>query len=357
MAEVRTMCAIGLSGQLGLHGHLPWEGDTRPEFKADVARFFDMTRGHVLMAGPRTIEAVPEFARADLTLVTLRSGDDPQAVLDRMLAARHELATLLGYPSWAAYATEDKMIGSAAQAADFIARITTASAGRADRDYAQLLSRKRVDDPQAAEVQAWDSAYYQERIMAEEYGFDSQALRAYFEYAQVKQGVLDVTARMFGLRYEPVRDATVWHPEVDCYDVYDDAAEAPHLGRIYLDMHPREGKYKHYAQFTLSSGVAGRQLPEERNAFVPRQAGRGAGVFGRRPGDQLRAGGAGGDVLLDGRARVVRQRAAEERHHGGLFQAVRAVGLHGGAKLRRITGTWTAGGHGEARTCNPDYKV
>jgi len=50
---------------------------------ADVARFFDMTRGHVLMAGPRTIGAVPQFARADRTLVTLRSGDDPQAMLDR----------------------------------------------------------------------------------------------------------------------------------------------------------------------------------------------------------------------------------------------------------------------------------
>jgi len=83
MADVRSMCAIGLSGQLGLNGRLPWEGDRRPEFEADVARFFDMTRGHVLMAGPRTIGAVPQFAHADRTLVTLRSGDDPQAMLDR----------------------------------------------------------------------------------------------------------------------------------------------------------------------------------------------------------------------------------------------------------------------------------
>jgi dihydromethanopterin reductase len=83
MPDVRSMCAIGLSGQLGLDGHLPWEGDRRPEFEADVARFFDLTRGHVLMAGPRTIGAVPKFAHADRTLVTLRSGDDPQTMLDR----------------------------------------------------------------------------------------------------------------------------------------------------------------------------------------------------------------------------------------------------------------------------------
>jgi dihydromethanopterin reductase len=102
MAEVRSMCAIGLSGQLGLNGHLPWEGDSRPEFKADVARFFDMTRGHVLMAGPRTIGAVPASARADLTLVTLRSGDDPQALLDRY---SHRVIYIGGGPPvWDAYA-------------------------------------------------------------------------------------------------------------------------------------------------------------------------------------------------------------------------------------------------------------
>ena len=48
-----------------------------------MARFFDMTRGHVLMAGPRTIAAVPPFALAERTLVTLRSGDAPQAMIDR----------------------------------------------------------------------------------------------------------------------------------------------------------------------------------------------------------------------------------------------------------------------------------
>jgi len=102
MPDVRSMCAIGLSGQIGLHGHLPWEGDTRPEFVADVARFFEMTRGHVVMAGPRTIGAIPDFARADRTLVTLRSGDDPQAML-----ARHADRVVYiggGPPVWAVYA-------------------------------------------------------------------------------------------------------------------------------------------------------------------------------------------------------------------------------------------------------------
>ncbi|HEX4462405.1 MAG TPA: M3 family metallopeptidase [Polyangia bacterium] len=186
-------------------------------------------------------------------------------VLSRMLEKRNELATILGYPSWAAYATEDKMIGSAQAASEFIARITAASESRAQRDYAQLLTRKQKDDPQAMQVAAWDSAFYQERVMAEQYGFDSQAMRAYFEYPRVKQGVLDITGRMFGIRYAKVDDAPLWHPDVEAYDVYErdgDALDSLLLGRIYLDMHPREGKYKHYAQFTLANGVAGKQLPE-----------------------------------------------------------------------------------------------
>ncbi|HZS37978.1 MAG TPA: M3 family metallopeptidase [Polyangia bacterium] len=179
-------------------------------------------------------------------------------VLSRMLERRHELATLLGYPTWAAYATEDKMIGSATAAAEFIARISAASEARAARDYQQLLQRKRKDDPSAAEVSGWDSAYYHERVSAEEYGFDSQAVRPYFEYERVKRGVLELTGDLFGIRFERVT-APVWHAEVDAYDV----REGERLvGRIYLDMHPREGKYKHYAQFSLASGVRERRLPE-----------------------------------------------------------------------------------------------
>ena len=60
---VRVICAIGQSGQMGLKGRLPWEGNRSPVFTADAARFFDITRGHVLLAGPRTIGSIPEFAR------------------------------------------------------------------------------------------------------------------------------------------------------------------------------------------------------------------------------------------------------------------------------------------------------
>lgn len=80
-AQVRSMCAIGQSGQLGMHGVLPWEGRQEQPFIDDVARFFEVTRGHVLLAGPKTIASVPEFAFKDRTIAVIRSGMDPEQTL------------------------------------------------------------------------------------------------------------------------------------------------------------------------------------------------------------------------------------------------------------------------------------
>jgi thimet oligopeptidase len=180
-------------------------------------------------------------------------------VLKRLVQKRHELATLLGYPHWAAYATEDKMVGTADAAGTFIRKIADASEARMKRDYEVLLERKRKDDPKAERVNPWDSGYLDDRVKAEQYAFDSQTVRPYFEYTRVKQGVLDLTARLFGVTYRPVKDVPVWHPDVEAYDVYEGATLK---GRFFLDMHPRADKYKHAAQFTLTSGKAGRRLPE-----------------------------------------------------------------------------------------------
>ena len=179
-------------------------------------------------------------------------------VLDRMLARRFELARLLGYASWAAYVTEDKMIGSEKAAAGFIEKISDAAASRAARDYEVLLARKREDEPAAARVEAWDAEALKERVRAEQFGFDSQSVRPYFDFARVQQGIFDTTARMFGIEYRRC-DAPVWHADVTAWEVVE---EGKVLGRFFLDLAPREGKYKHAAQFTLTSGQAGRALPE-----------------------------------------------------------------------------------------------
>jgi dihydromethanopterin reductase len=83
MPDVRAVIAIGLQGQFGLHGRLPWEGNPDKLFVEDVERFFELTRGHVIIMGPRTYESVPGWAHQDREFVTIRSHEPPEEVLAR----------------------------------------------------------------------------------------------------------------------------------------------------------------------------------------------------------------------------------------------------------------------------------
>ena len=181
------------------------------------------------------------------------------AVLDRMLAARAELATLLGYPDWASYITADKMVGTAKHASDFIDQIVAASGPKADAEYAVILKRKQQDVPGATVVNAWESTYYSELVRKSSYDFDSQSVRPYFAFDKVEQGLLDVTSRLFGVTYRRIKDAPVWDPSVEAYEMLE---KGRLIGRFYLDMHPRPNKYNHAAEFGIRTGIAGRQIPE-----------------------------------------------------------------------------------------------
>jgi thimet oligopeptidase len=180
------------------------------------------------------------------------------AVLKRLLELRAEHAALLGYTTWADFDAELKMIGNASAIGEFIDKITDAAAESAARDKTVLLERMRQDTPGAGNISAADVTYYSELVRKEQYAVDAQRVRTYFTFEKVRQGLLDVTGRLFGISFRAV-DAVTWHDDVAAYDVERDGAR---IGRIYLDLHPRDGKYKHAAQFDLRGGLRGRQLPE-----------------------------------------------------------------------------------------------
>ena len=179
-------------------------------------------------------------------------------VLDAILQKRYELANLLNYATWADYITEDKMIKTSAAAQTFIDKISEVGKPRAQQDYQELLRRLQKDMPEATSVGDWQKGYLEELVKRESYHFDSQAARAYFPFARVRQGLFDVTGKMFGVTYRKV-DAPVWHPSVEAYEILDQGTV---LGRFYLDLHPRADKYQHAAAFPIRSGLADRQLPE-----------------------------------------------------------------------------------------------
>lgn len=198
--------------------------------------------------------------RRDITVAFLDRGwPENEARLQEMFALRHELASLVGYADWASYDADVKMIGTGPAIPEFIDRITEAADEPMRRDLAVLLERYRRDVPDATAIDTADSLYYEELVRRERHEVDAQEVRRYFDFSRVRQGLLEVTSRLFGVEYVPVPDAPVWHEDVTSYDV---VRGGDRIGRIHLDLHPREGKYKHAAQFTLAKGLAGRQLAE-----------------------------------------------------------------------------------------------
>jgi thimet oligopeptidase len=200
----------------------------------------------------------PELRQKLYMEFTNRAYPQNREVLLNLIAKRDELAKLLGYKSWAEYITEDKMAKSPAQVEEFIAKLDDAARVRADRDYAMLIKAKQVDDPAATEIVDWERRYYADKVKTSQFAFDAQELRPYFNYPAVKVGILGLSEMLFNVEFRQVADAEVWHETVDYYEVFE---EGKMIGSFYLDMHPRDGKFGHAAQFTLVTGVQGEQLP------------------------------------------------------------------------------------------------
>ena len=208
---------------------------------------------------PLMTYAEDDAARRALFVASRQRGSPAnEAVLARLVALRQALARRLGFASWADYATEDQMSGSAARVAEFLAQVGRAAHKPARAERAMLLAELQRQQPAAVEVGEWQRAALHQRVAQRQFAFDAQAARAYFPSARVKSGLMALAGELFGLTYRRL-DEAAWHPDVELYEVAD--AQGP-LGRFYLDLHPRENKYQHAAAFPLRAGLAGRQLPE-----------------------------------------------------------------------------------------------
>ena len=181
-----------------------------------------------------------------------------ESVLQSIITKRHQLASSLGYKNYAAYATELAMIENPDNAAQFINKVSTLAAPRAKRDYAQLLAQLQQTQASASSVGNWQKSFLEQQVKKQHYQFDSKAIRQYFPYLQVKRGVFDLVGELFGLKIIDWQ-SPVWDSSVTAHQLQTQQGET--LGYFYLDMHPREGKYKHAAHFGIQTGVANKQLP------------------------------------------------------------------------------------------------
>ena len=205
-----------------------------------------------------------EVRRQMLSAFMNRAYPENLPVLDQLLKERNTLALSLGYPTYAAFALEDKMIERPEAARVFLTRVADRLREPAARHLARLLVRKRKDEPTAEKLELWDTSlfgqgFYDHKLLTEEYGVDSKRLREYLPYQQVRDGLFELCRELFGLHFNRVRDTALWHPTVEAYDVTVDGRT---LGRAYLDLIPRDGKYNHAACFNVREGIRGAQLPQ-----------------------------------------------------------------------------------------------
>ena len=210
-------------------------------------------------------DVFPLFSYADsdavrrqmLSLYNNRAWPDNEELLLQLLEKRHELAQLLGYPNYAELITADKMVGNAGRVQQFLDELNAYTEEAQAREYALLLERLRQDQPGAERVEPWQRSYLGEKVRTEQFEVDSREIRQYFNYEATRDGILTLVQDLFGVEIRPW-DAPAWHADVEAYELLEDGEL---LGRFYLDMHPREGKFSHAAAFPLQDGITGVQLP------------------------------------------------------------------------------------------------
>jgi oligopeptidase A len=159
---------------------------------------------------------------------------DNNPLIEEILPLRHELAQLLGFQSFADYALATRMAKSSKQVLVFLndlARRCLPAARQELSDLEEFAGRK---------LEAWDLAFYGERLQESRFKVSQEALRPYFPLPKVLGGLFALTQRLYGISIRDRPEVSVWHPSVKYYDLMDARGEA--VAGFYLDPYSRTEK-------------------------------------------------------------------------------------------------------------------
>lgn len=198
-----------------------------------------------------------ESTRQKVWIAYRRRAPGNVAVLERLLKLRHQAAAMLGYASPADFETEVLMAKNAANVAEFYSRLRPLVREKAQLDYQMLreAKRERTKNPDA-ELLPWDYAFYKNQVRKQKYKVDPQTVKEHFPADAVIEGLFRTTRTLYGLAYKDITTEAraagrpFWYDGVQLFEVRD-AASGALLGEFYLDLYPRENKYKHFAQWGL----------------------------------------------------------------------------------------------------------
>ncbi len=165
--------------------------------------------------------------------------NDNKEIVSKIVKLKLEKARLLGFDSYAAYVVDDNMAKTPATVNDFLDKLWSAALPVAKKEVDEM--QKIIDrEGGGFKLQTWDWWYYAEIIHKEKYSLDESELKPYFSLANVRDGMFMVATRLYGITFNKRTDLPVYQKDVETYEVLE--GDGRHLGILYLDYHPRDGK-------------------------------------------------------------------------------------------------------------------
>lgn len=201
----------------------------------------------------------------------LRGNDhDTRALIAQIVRLRAQRAALFGFADHASYVVDDQTAGTVKAVITMLDRLAAPAAANA-RAEAEELQAALIDDGIEGQLEAWDWAYYAEKVKAKKFDVDEAALRPYFELNRVlHDGVFFAAEQLYGLTFTARDDLPRYHPEARTYEVHDSAGAA--LGLFIADWHTRDSKRggAWMSEFVEQSGLLGTRPVTVVNLNIPR---------------------------------------------------------------------------------------
>lgn len=182
-----------------------------------------------------------------------RGGVQNVELLEKTLTLRRQAAHLLGYKTYADLQLENRMAKNPQKVEAFLKDLQKKLTPLGKQEAKQMVAYKNEKTGQKSRVvYPWESAYWGYKYSKEHLNLDSEKIKEYFPSQAVIDGMLDLFGGVFGITFETVK-IPVWHPDVKAFQIKD-AQDGRLIAYFYMDLYPREGKYKHAACFDLVSG-------------------------------------------------------------------------------------------------------
>ena len=167
------------------------------------------------------------------------NANDNKVVINKIMKLRTQKAQLLGFATSADFILDDTMAKTPKAVYDLLKTVWTPALAKAKEEAAEL--QKLMDaEGKGEKLEAWDWWYYSDKLRKAKYSLDEEALKPYFKLENVRQGVFDLASKLYGLKFEKLKDMPVYDPDVEVFKVTD--AKNALIGILYTDYFPRAGK-------------------------------------------------------------------------------------------------------------------